>query len=80
MARDVPVSDPAELSNCGFSSEFEAGREIRTQADLRRRELENLGRTVIDLIADAYPDWRNKGPSDHVWDEETFGERSNRGD
>ena len=61
MARNVPISDPAELSNCGFSSEFEAVREINTQTDFRGRELENLGRTVIDLIADAYPDWHNKG-------------------
>lgn len=36
-------------------------------------ELADLGQTVVEMLADGYVDWGETGPTDVVWDEETFG-------
>lgn len=53
-----------------------APSDARELAAMLEAELADLGRTVVEMLQDAYVDWTDPEPADPVWDEETFGHGS----
>lgn len=76
MPLTVETPTPPDLTNRPLPGDVDPADVLDGSNDLRRAELDDLGRAVVERLADAYLDWGEANAGEADWSEETFGDES----